>query len=270
MKKQISLLIAVATCVRVFAQWSGTDPLSTYSLTGVGTTTPEGQVEITDVFAPGSSSTDPNVPSAPGGFLHKGLVISRLWNGSTQSSGITYLYEPLFLCRSNYTSTSGNYTTHMIIDRLGNVGLGIPAPAAQLHVFNNFLVSNTTKDIFKVNSNGNVNIWGDLIFTDASGVECRIYADGTIRAREVNVDLNAIPPDYVFGKDYKLMPIKKLSRYLATYRHLPGIPTASQMQGAGCIAVGDMELKLLEKVEELTLYIVELQKQIDELKKTKE
>ena len=72
--------------------------------------------------------------------------------------------------------------------------------------------------------------------------------------------------DYVFESGYELMPLGELERYVNANRHLPSIPSAGQVLDEG-VNVGEMNALLLEKIEELTLYIIDLQKQIDELKK---
>ncbi len=66
-----------------------------------------------------------------------------------------------------------------------------------------------------------------------------------------NVQLNA--PDYVFDEDYKLMPLDELETFIAKRRHLPNIPSAKQLKSGG-LNMTEMQMKLLEKVEELTLY----------------
>ena len=79
--------------------------------------------------------------------------------------------------------------------------------------------------------------------------------------------------DKVFKKDYPLKSLKELEHYISVNKHLPGIPTASEVASDG-INVADLETKLLEKVEELTLYVLELKKEnqqqqeeIDKLKR---
>ncbi len=76
-------------------------------------------------------------------------------------------------------------------------------------------------------------------------------------------------PDYVFGNDYKMMTISELESYVNENKHLPGIPSASEVEEEGSVDLGEMNTILLQKVEELTRYIINLQKQIDELKKGK-
>ena len=96
----------------------------------------------------------------------------------------------------------------------------------------------------------------------------KLTVDGTVCAKEVRVSLSGSPcwPDYVFGKEYDLMTLKELGSYVNENRHLPNIPSAAEVQQSG-IELGEMNALLLQKIEELTLYIIDLQKQIDELKK---
>lgn len=72
--------------------------------------------------------------------------------------------------------------------------------------------------------------------------------------------------DYVFDENYPLRPISELSEYVRTHKHLPNIPTTEEVNSNG-IELGSMNAKLLEKIEELTLYVMQLQEQINELKK---
>jgi len=71
--------------------------------------------------------------------------------------------------------------------------------------------------------------------------------------------------DFVFEKNYKLMPLKDLEQYYQTQHHLPNIPTTKDIQTNGN-NLGQTDALLLQKIEELTLYIVELQKEVDALK----
>ncbi|MBK8443065.1 MAG: hypothetical protein IPL35_06465 [Sphingobacteriales bacterium] len=88
---------------------------------------------------------------------------------------------------------------------------------------------------------------------------------GKAIAEEVRVQLQASWPDYVFANDYDLMPLSELEASIKTNKHLPGIPTASEVDANG-FDLGEMNRLQMEKIEELTLYIIGLQKQIDALK----
>ena len=90
--------------------------------------------------------------------------------------------------------------------------------------------------------------------------------NGKLIATEVRVDLQAIWPDYVFNTDYNLTPLDELEAKLNADKHLPGVPSASEMKQSG-IMLGEMQTKTMEKVEENTLYILQLNNKIKELEK---
>lgn len=84
--------------------------------------------------------------------------------------------------------------------------------------------------------------------------------DGKIKAKEVEVKAN-VWADYVFKKDYKLNSLEDVEKHINEKGHLPNIPTAQEVLENG-INVTDMNSKLLEKIEELTLYSIEQNKQL--------
>lgn len=85
----------------------------------------------------------------------------------------------------------------------------------------------------------------------------RLKVNGRIRAKEVKVD--ASWSDFVFEPGYDLKPLDELEKAIQSEGHLPGIPTASEVEAHG-VSVGEMDAKLLQKVEELTLYVIALDK----------
>jgi hypothetical protein len=91
----------------------------------------------------------------------------------------------------------------------------------------------------------------------------RLAVDGKLLCEEVEVQLSQDWPDYVFEDDYAIMPLDELERTIRRQKHLPGIPSATKVKAEG-IAVGAMQASLLEKVEELTLYVIQLNDRIDE------
>ena len=88
----------------------------------------------------------------------------------------------------------------------------------------------------------------------------KVAIDGKIIAEELRVQLSADWPDYVFNPEYELMPLSDLERAIRRDHHLPGIPNATEVAENG-ILVGDMQARMMEKIEELTLYIIDLEKQ---------
>ncbi|MFC5284240.1 hypothetical protein [Pedobacter alpinus] len=85
---------------------------------------------------------------------------------------------------------------------------------------------------------------------------------GTIRSREVKVDMNGA--DFVFEKDYGLMPLSDLEQYIKTNKHLPEVASAKEMENNG-VELGKLNTKLLQKIEELTLYTIAQEKKINAL-----
>ena len=69
-----------------------------------------------------------------------------------------------------------------------------------------------------------------------------------------------------FEKGYKKFTLPQLEQFIETNKHLPNIPKATEPEANG-IEVGDMQRRMMEKIEELTLYVIDLQKQIEALKK---
>lgn len=79
---------------------------------------------------------------------------------------------------------------------------------------------------------------------------------------------NAVPwADYVFARGYQLPSLQSIAAFIKANGHLPGIPTAADVEKNG-LDLAANQARLLEKIEQLTLYTIELQRQIDELKKT--
>lgn len=88
--------------------------------------------------------------------------------------------------------------------------------------------------------------------------------DGKIACKELVVVDPAKWADFVFADNYTVMTLSELERYYRTFKHLPGVPSADQVRSDG-LNVAEVNAILLQKIEELTLYVVELNKRIDEL-----
>ncbi len=87
----------------------------------------------------------------------------------------------------------------------------------------------------------------------------KLAVNGTIRSKEVKVEAGPWP-DYVFKPAYRLRPIREVEAYISQNGHLPEVPSAKEVTKEG-IGLGEMNGKLLKKVEELTLYIIQLKKE---------
>lgn len=113
-------------------------------------------------------------------------------------------------------------------------------------------------------NNGNIGI-------GTNHPQSKLAVNGGILAKSVRVNTSSTYwPDYVFSPGYDLMSLKELETFVTNNQHLPGVPSANEIGETDQVDLGEMNTLLLQKVEELTLYIIDLQKQIDELKAVKE
>lgn len=162
------------------------------------------------------------------------------------------------------------------VGKVGLTGLGTATPDAFFHIKNvNPAVANgyTVKIEDASNSNGLVvssGNYGDpnggdlgVIFlcktTDNKDI-LRVRSSGKTYAREILVNLNTSWPDYVFDENYKLNDLEKVADFVKENNHLPGVPSAAEVEKEG-INVAEMDAVLLKKIEELTLYLIELKKE---------
>ncbi|CAM1351218.1 hypothetical protein [Tenacibaculum halocynthiae] len=127
--------------------------------------------------------------------------------------------------------------------------------------------SSSLKESMRINEKGNVGI-GTLTTGDH-----KLAVNGSIGAREIKVETK-VWPDYVFMSDYNLPTLTEVEKHIQEKGHLANIPSAKEVEKAGGIELGSMNKKLLQKVEELTLYTIQqekqLQKQAKEMQELKE
>ena len=131
------------------------------------------------------------------------------------------------------------------------VGIGLNDPTALLHIRPKFM--GTASKLFLVDG---------LMGQSSPQPIFQITNDGITRAREIIVDIE-VWPDYVFKPTYPLMPLRDLRSYINLNGHLPNVPSAFQIQRGG-LSLSQNARFTMEKIEELTLYVLDLQDQIDQ------
>lgn len=215
---------------------------------GVGTTSPESNLQV-------GSSTMEGLIMLGGGKGYSSI-------GSTRSDGGLILGKNIYAryldATDNLVGRVGKSSTYGytgikigqngVIDFFGKEG-NVTADA----------VANTNETSrMHINSKGNVGIG-----TKTTGTH-RLAVEGTIGAREIKVETTAWP-DYVFEKEYTLPTLLQVETHIKEKGHLPNIPSAEEVAKDGGIELGKMNKKLLEKIEELTLYTIQQQKQLKKL-----
>ncbi len=154
--------------------------------------------------------------------------------------------------------------------------------------------SSTWTPLFKVKSNGDAEVshdlkvnatvytwnsynWGDGYIDGylriGNGVSLpsgyKLYVQDGILTEKVKVALSSDPTnwsDFVFDDNYDLRPLSDVEKFIKKNKHLPEIPSTEEVHKEG-LDLAQMDAKLLQKVEELTLYVIQQQKEINELKK---
>jgi hypothetical protein len=188
-------------------------------------------------------------------------------------------------------SGNGSYEERVrIMAGSGNVGIGTTNPTQRLDV--NGAIAFGTGGVWSAGTIYSDSNWGvilrakhaapgiaEFMFANAEGVERlrvnpsgnvgignvdpgsnKLAVNGTIKAKEIIVETTGWA-DYVFAEDYTLTSLTEVEAHIKEHKHLPGIPSAAQVAEQG-VSIGDMQARLLAKIEELTLHQIEQQKML--------
>jgi hypothetical protein len=229
---------------------------------GIGTPTPAYKLDVNGTIN-ASSILINGAPFAGGGSQWATSGSNIYYNAAAGNVGIgTTAPDGLQVNKSLSSETSQgtsnirmgvlNGTPRVILDAQGASPFQIDNNAGQLRIFN----PGTVRMV--INANGNVGI-GTTI-PDAT-----LTVNGQIHSTEVKVTTTVPAPDYVFEKDYTLPSLDQVKTYIEENKHLPEVPSAKEMEKNG-VQLGEMNMLLLKKIEELTLYVIELKKENDSQK----
>jgi hypothetical protein len=192
--------------------------------------------------------------------IANGLIV----NGLTQLNSGLEVRGGVTLTEGNqviYTSEWDENYIHNFV-RLANSTYHPTLPsglkAGGLVVSDDFNYSNPDRNDLVVKGNVRIN-------TPTNPQGYQLAVNGKIGAKDIKLEAVSWP-DYVFSAQYQLRPLKDLEAFIRENKHLPEVPSAAEVEENG-YSMGDLDKTLLKKVEELTLYVIEQQKQIEELKR---
>ncbi|SDP86294.1 hypothetical protein SAMN05428975_3118 [Mucilaginibacter sp. OK268] len=294
--KKLNLIILALLFVSPFAraQWTtGTNIYNTNTgNVGIGSNNPNAKLTIYQSTSLGSVAKNNMLLSSTGGAAVNN-VQNNVWlvrNAAGSDFTTARLHDAISIDGSYITPQTdtrtwwerdpttdvqswGSAASTYLTLKQGNLGIGTIAPAAKLDITvssssltNNIRFGDATPGYLAAGTNGIYlsNNSGTAVFTVLHGgnvgigtliPQNKLDVNGTIHAKQVNIDLSGWS-DYVFKKDYPLLPLIGVKDYIDKNQHLPGIPSEQEMIKNG-LNVGEMNQLLMKKVEELTLYLIE-------------
>ncbi len=188
--------------------------------------------------------TPVDLSSTLGDYVNKQLpILLDVRDYTTYKIKITYLQQKVNLL-TDYNQIKINQNP---------VGVDIPDFEVS-NILNTHII--TTGNL-KISGNGNHYIQNGNVGIGTTNPTAKLTVAGDINSREVKVTVDA-GADFVFANDYKLPPLDSVANYIKEHKHLPEIASAEQMKKDG-MNLSEMNIKLLQKIEEMTLYIIEMQ-----------
>jgi|GEM_PF-1192764 len=207
--------------------------------TGIGTLAPSGRLSVAGggVTLYSALTNNKDRPAISSGTL-AGEIRGMSANSAAMDDGFlrlsagggTHATNKSFIDLSGYTASSS-------LDRYNNITMGTRG-VERLRIVSSGYVGIGTKNPTE-----------------------RLSVNGNIRTKEVIVTTDGWP-DYVFAQNYKLPSLSELERQISMDGHLPGLPSAAEVAKSG-VSLGHLNKLLTRKIEELTLYIIQQQKEID-------
>lgn len=307
MKNLFLIILLAFISSTAFGQWTTNNGVTTTTnIVGIGTTSPNASYSLT-VGGSGLFNSWVRVNGKAGlyfqtyggGFYMKDNTWIRTFNNKS-------FYHNTGIMRTDGTFQVGNQGARFLVQTDGNVGIGTTTldPSAKLTIKGSvnigadvnatlkvrnitgkkttstdadhlFLQYNSGKNVYVGHKNGalsNLYISGKTIIGDITAPgNYSLYVQNGVLTEKVKVAVKSTNQwaDYVFDKNYELKSLEEVANFIEENKHLPNVPSAEEVVQDG-IDMAKMDAKLLEKIEELTLYVIQLNEEVKQLKKENE
>ncbi len=216
---------------------------------GIGTTTPSALFTATNVNTTSAPTILAEIDNTKFTLLDSSLGVMSV-NSVSPYAESSLIVKRIATQSVIHGSTNTVGLTDLIVNNVGNVGIGIASPKAKLDVQGFVRIGNvTTPDSLTA---GGYSLY----------VQYGVMAEKFKCALKTTSDWS----DYVFDKEYTLAPLSDVEQYIKVNKHLPGVPSAEEVHCEG-IDMAQMDATLLKKIEELTLYILDLKKENEQMKR---
>ncbi|NME69615.1 hypothetical protein [Flammeovirga aprica] len=162
------------------------------------------------------------------------------------------------------------WATHFAINNYGNVGIGVENSQYKLNVGGTFRANGASSFAADASFESQVYIGSNdhSSFNNHPIDQYELIVEGDVIAKRIVAAPDNEWPDYVFEEEYELAPLSEVESFIEEKGHLPNMPSAKEIKETG-VDVVEVERILLEKVEELTLYVIELEKKIADIEQNK-
>ncbi|MFT3739677.1 MAG: hypothetical protein QM786_13035 [Breznakibacter sp.] len=274
----LTLIFVISTMTSVSAQWNGSNPVLLNDSTanvGIGTSEPNARLHIKGIGDQDLLLENATIGMAPEGSKYADLVLGRWedyfldltnwgWGARAAATALRISANQTEGKEATLALVRGKYPNVEFLDLYNNGyddarQFGIRIQKRGSGEYNDFVFDQydgrTFSPLMVLKKNGNVGI-------GTNAPLAKLDVSGSIRATEIKVE--AKTADFVFDEDYDLKPLAEVEQYIKEHKHLPNIPGAMEMESNG-VDLAKMNMLLLQKVEELTLYLIIARKNYETL-----